>query len=96
VDNVNKLKYNNAIEMRKRWTFHNALGMGSLLILIKIKKDGNEMKYIVTREFTNGTLKGMRYTGTTKIKFEVGFIYAKPCAGDSYKIISCNEVKEEN
>ena len=54
------------------------------------------MKYIVTREFTNGTLKGMRYTGTTKIKFEVGFICAKPCAGDSYKIISCYEVKEEN
>jgi hypothetical protein len=49
----------------------------------------------VTREFTNGTLKGMRFTSTTKIKFEVGFICARPCAGDSYKIISCEEVKEE-
>jgi len=54
------------------------------------------MKYIVTREFTSGTLKGKLYTETTSVKFEVGFICRKPCAGSSgYKIISCEEVKEE-
>jgi len=55
-----------------------------------------KMKYIVTREFTSGTLKGKLYTETTSVKFEVGFICRKPCAGSSgYKIISCEEVKEE-
>jgi len=49
--------------------------------------------YKVTKEFTNGTLKGMKYTFKTKIKFEVGFICARPCAGDSsYKIISVEEI----
>jgi hypothetical protein len=36
----------------------------------------------------------MRYTGNTTIKFEVGFMCARPCAGESYKIISCIEIKE--
>jgi len=48
------------------------------------------MKYEVTKLFTKGILKGLTHTGTTSVKFEVGFICKNAIGGCDYKIISCN------
>lgn len=63
------------------------------MTIVKIKRKGGYDMYKVTKEFTNGTLKGMTYTFKTKIKFEIGWLCARPCAGDSYKIISVEEIE---
>jgi hypothetical protein len=43
-------------------------------------------KYEVTKTFTSGLLKGLTITEVTSVKFEVGFICEKPCAGSPYII----------
>jgi len=50
------------------------------------------MKYEVTKKFIGGILKGLTYTETTSVKFEVGFICKNSYGGSPYKIISCNPV----
>lgn len=44
--------------------------------------------YRVTRKFIGGILAGLTHTEITSIKFDVGFVCQKPCAGDPYEIIA--------
>lgn len=44
--------------------------------------------YVVTREFTGGTLKGLTYTEATTVPWEVGKVVKKPIGGSPYRIIS--------
>lgn len=50
-------------------------------------------KYLVTREFVGGVLKGTKVTQLTSVKFEVGFRCDKPIGGSPYVILACEEVK---
>lgn len=50
-------------------------------------------KYIITKEFIGGMLKGLICTEKTNVKFNVGFICKNPIGKTSpYKIINVLEV----
>lgn len=55
-----------------------------------------KMRYFVTREFTDGTLKGLQHTGPTDVKYEVGFHCAKPVGGSPYTITSVIDTEAKN
>ena len=49
-------------------------------------------KYLVTRRFTEGVLKGLTHTGETPVSFPVGFMSKKIGAGTPFVVVSCAEV----
>lgn len=50
-------------------------------------------KYQVTRQFTDGPLKGMTHTEVSVVGFPVGFKCDKPVGGSPYVILACTEVQ---
>ncbi len=53
-------------------------------------------QYRVTRLFIGGILKGLTHTDLTTVKFEVGFICNRPCAGSPYRIIAVEKIEGSN
>lgn len=47
--------------------------------------------YLITKQFTNGTLKDLIITENTNVKMEVGTTYSS--AGSDYKVIQLEEIK---
>lgn len=50
-------------------------------------------RYIVTKLFLDGILKGMTHTETTNVKFVVGKVYEAALTNTHYKILFCEEEK---
>lgn len=48
--------------------------------------------YRITKHFTDGLLKGLDYSETTTVRFEVGFVCLKPVGGSPYEITAVEEV----
>ena len=46
-------------------------------------------RYLVTRHFTNGTLKGLTHTGETPVSFPKGFTSKAVGFGSPFVIVSC-------
>lgn len=45
-------------------------------------------KFLVTRLFTDGILKGLTHTSEASVEFSVGFECKHPVGGSPYRIIS--------
>ena len=50
------------------------------------------MRYLVTKRFISGLLRGLEITEETRVQFAPGRVYT-PCAGSSaYLVLSCTAI----